>query len=141
MGAMTSVTSSNSSQVAAQSFAAARRFLDVIATRDFAQLSSASQEDIVMRALLPPGPAHYECVAAVRSAFSGWFGSPSEFDLLDAAVDQMCDRLRLRWRVRIGNDDGRCVIEQHAYATPGPDGRCARLDVLCSGFRPQVHDD
>ncbi|MGH3505400.1 MAG: nuclear transport factor 2 family protein [Nocardioidaceae bacterium] len=137
---MTSVTATPSKDVAAPQFAAAGRFLDVLAARDFSHLASAVREDVVLRALLPPGPAQYEGVAAVQSAFDRWFGGVAEFDVLDAAVGEVCDRLQLHWRVRVRvrADDGRYVIEQRAYADPGADGRIARLDLLCSGYRPEI---
>ncbi|MGH3424330.1 MAG: nuclear transport factor 2 family protein [Nocardioidaceae bacterium] len=137
---MTSVTAP-SDLVAAPRFAAAGRFLDVLAARDFARLASAVREDVVLRALLPSGPAQYEGVAAVASAFDRWFGGVAEFDLLDAAVGELCDRLQLHWRVRVRTENDRYVIEQQAYADPGADGRIVRLDLLCSGFRPEIAGD
>jgi len=47
-------------------------------------------------------------------------------------------RLRLRAE-RLGADW--FIVEQQAYAKTGDGGRIARLDLLCTGYRPEDDDD
>jgi hypothetical protein len=51
--------------------------------------------------------------------------------------------LHLRWRLRLQAErlgPGWCTVEQQAYADTDGDGRIARLDLLCTGYRPEGTD-
>ena len=116
-------------------------FLEGLATRNFAHLASALGPSVQLRALLPPGAAEFQGREDVAEAFGAWFGSATEFELVDAEVGEVGGRLHLSWRLRMrpapfGIGDGWHVIEQQAYA----DGSDAieRLDLLCSGFQPEL---
>ncbi len=66
-----------------------------------------------------------------------WFGDAEEFEVVDASVGQVGDRLQLRWRVRVRAarfGDEPMIVEQHAYASTAPTGHIAHLALLCSGF-------
>jgi hypothetical protein len=58
-------------------------------------------------------------------------------------VGAVGDRLHLRWRLRLRAErlgTGWFIVEQQAYADTGDDGRISRLDLLCTGYRPEVDD-
>jgi len=102
-----------------------------LAAQDFAQLGGALAADARLRALLPSGP------------FAGWFGDTEDFELLEAAVGEVGGRLHLHWRLRLRAErlgPGWFTVEQQAYADTGEDGRIARLDLLCTGYRPEGDD-
>jgi hypothetical protein len=72
--------------------------------------------------------------------FAGWFGDTGDFDLVEATVGEVGGRLRLRWRLRLRAErlgPGWFTVEQQAYAGTAEDGRIARLDLLCTGYRPE----
>ena len=117
-------------------------FLEGLAARDFGRLVSALAPGVRVRALLPPGVEEWEGPDAVVGAVSGWFGSATEFELVDATVGEVGGRLHLSWRLRVspapfGIGAGWHVIEQQAYADGGDS--IAHLDLLCSGFQPEPH--
>ena len=71
---------------------------------------------------------------------SRWFGNAEAFEVLDGTVGEVGNRLHLAWRLRLrptpwGDDDWH-IIEQQAYLRAGE--RIDALDLLCSGFMPDV---
>lgn len=113
-------------------------FLDALARRDFAALTSCLRPDVRFRGLIPPGP--FEITGAVETAsrFEQWFGGEDDFEILDASVGQFGPLLYLRWRVRMssaGDPSSGRLVEQHAFSTAG--AHIQSLDLLCSGF----HDE
>ena len=116
-------------------------FLEALAQRDFNRLAATLESNVRFRALLPPGPMEWQGPDAVIEAFRSWFGEPNEFELVDATVGEVGQRLHLSWRLRVrpapfGIGDGWHVIEQQAYADAGD--AIASLELLCSGFQPEA---
>ncbi len=136
----TSLTKNGSDLEGERRFSMAGRFIEGLAARNFAHLASALADGVVLQALLPRGPDRYDGSDAVSAAFDGWFGHATEFEVLDVSIGEVIDRLHLCWRVRLRAADGRYVIEQQAYANTDANGRIARIDLLCSGFRPEARD-
>lgn len=120
--------------------ALADSFVQALAARDFAGLSGCLDEQVRMRALLPPGQFEWQGAATVADQFRSWFGGADELELVDAAVSRVGGRLHLRWRLRLRpspRGPGWHVVEQHANADATD--RIEALDVLCSGFHPDGH--
>lgn len=116
--------------------------LEGLAARDFGRLASALAPGVRVRALLPPGVMDWEGPDAVVGALTSWFGSATEFELVDATVGEVGGRLHLSWRLRVspapfGIGAEWHVIEQQAYVDGGDS--IEHLDLLCSGFRPEPH--
>ena len=116
-------------------------FLEALANRDFRRLATTLGPNVRFRAMLPPGPMEWQGPDAVTEAFRSWFGEPNEFELVDAVVGEIGQRLHLSWRLRVrpapfGIGDGWHVIEQQAYADAMD--RIASLELLCSGFQPEA---
>lgn len=115
-------------------------FLEGLASRNFLHLATALGPTVRLRALLPPGPAEWKGRDEVADAFGAWFGSATEFELVDAEVGEVGGRLHLSWRLRMRPAPfdigaGWHVVEQQAYADG--DDAIERLDLLCSGFHPE----
>ncbi len=113
------------------------RFLAALEARDFPALASCFSENARFRALLPRGLREASGAEEPTRYFQGWFGAADRIDVLDGGVDAIGDRQHLTWRFRVRDEAGARVIEQQAYATIRED-RIAELDLLCSGFRPEV---
>ena len=116
-------------------------FLEALATRDFQRLATTLGSNVRFRAMLPPGPMEWQGPDAVTEAFRSWFGEPDEFQLVDATVGEVGQRLHLSWRLRVrpapfGIGDGWHVIEQQAYADAID--TITSLELLCSGFQPEA---
>jgi hypothetical protein len=115
---------------------AAQRFLASLAVRDWAAIEACFAPGARLRALVPSALREAEGAEAIVARFRLWFGDLEEFQLLDSAVDEMADRVHVRYRFA-GTDpeDGRVVAEQQSYFA-FEDGLIAAINSVCSGFRP-----
>ncbi len=124
--------------------APAGSFLDGLATQDFARLGGALAADACLRALLPSGFREWTGADAIAHRFEHWFGDTEDFDLVEAAGGEIGGRLYLHWRLRLRAErlgTGWFTVEQQAYADTDNSGRIARLDLLCTGYRPEGDHD
>lgn len=64
-------------------------FLEGLAARDFDRLRASLAPAVLLRALLPPGPASWEGAEAVAETFRSWFGGATDVELVDA-IDLLC---------------------------------------------------
>ena len=125
-------------------FAVAGSFLEGLAAQDFAQLGGALAVGARLRALLPSGLREWTGAAVIADRFAGWFGNTEDFDLVEASVGEVGGRLHLHWRLRLRAERlgaGWFTVEQQAYADTDESGRIGRLDMLCTGYRPEGDDD
>jgi hypothetical protein len=124
--------------------AVAGSFIQGLAAQDFARLGGALAADARLRALLPSGLREWAGADAIAHRFELWFGDTEDFDLVEAAVGEIGGRLHLHWRLRLRAErlgTGWFAVEQQAYADIDNGGRIARLDLLCTGYRPEVDHD
>jgi len=124
-------------------FAVAGSFLASLAGQDFAGLGGALAAGACLRALLPSGLYEWSGAEAIAARFAGWFGDTEDFELVEAAAGEVGGRLHLCWRLRLRAQrlgPGWFTVEQQAYADAGDGGRIARLDLLCTGYRPESDD-
>jgi hypothetical protein len=138
------VVSGHNAAAAAPEFALAGAFLEGLAGQDFAQLGGALAADAHLRALLPAGLREWTGAETIADRFAGWFGETEDYELVEATVSEVGGRLHLHWRLRLRAQRlgaGWFTVEQQAYADTGDGGRIARLDLLCTGYRPEGHDD
>ena len=118
-------------------------FLASLAGQDFPRLGTALTADARLRALLPGGLSERAGAEAIADRFARWFGDTEDFELTDAAAAEVGGRLHLHWRLRLRAErlgPGWFTVEQQAYADTDESGRIARLDLLCTGYRPEVDD-
>ena len=118
-------------------------FLDSLAAQDFARLGDALTANVRLRALLPGGPREWAGAEAIATQFACWFGDTEDFELIDAGIGEVGGRLHLHWRLRLRAERlgaGWFIVEQQAYAKTADGGRIARLDLLCTGYRPEDDD-
>jgi hypothetical protein len=124
-------------------FGAAESFQEGLAAQDFAKLGAALASDARLRALLPAATREWTGAEVIAGQFADWFGGTEDFELVDAAVGEVGGRLHLRWRLRMRAErlgPGWFTVEQQAYADAGEDGRLAKLDMLCTGYRRENGD-
>jgi hypothetical protein len=118
-------------------FSVAGAFLEGLAAQDFSRIAATLDDDAHLTALVPSGFKQWHGAEQIGATFRGWFGDVVDFELVDASVGEVGQRLHLRWRARVQAARfgvGWFVVEQQVYADTGPDGRIARLFLLCSGF-------
>jgi hypothetical protein len=124
--------------------AAAGSFVAGLAAQDFGALGGALAGGACLRALLPSGLREWAGARAIADRFARWFGDTKDFELIEAAVGEVGGRLHLRWRLRLRAErlgSGWFTVEQQAYADTDESGRIARLDLLCTGYRPEGDHD
>jgi RimJ/RimL family protein N-acetyltransferase len=124
--------------------APADAFLEGLAAQDFARLGDALTADVRLRALLPSGLWEWAGAEAIAHRFARWFGDTEDFELMEAAVGEVGSRLHLHWRLRLRAErlgSGWFTVEQQVYADTADGGRIARLDLLCTGYRPEGGHD
>jgi hypothetical protein len=117
--------------------------LEGLAAQDFGMVGAAFTSDAQLRALLPARLRECAGAAVIAEQFAGWFGETEDFEFLEAAADEVAGCLHMRWRLRLRAERigaGWFTVEQHAYADTADDGRIARLDLLCTGYRPGRDD-
>ena len=137
---MTTTALNHSAATAVPQFALAGSFLEGLAAQDFARLGDALTADVRLRALLPGGLREWTGAETIADVFASWFGDAEDFDLVEATVGEVGGRLHLRWRLRLQAQrlgSGWFTVEQQVYADTADSGRIARLDLLCTGYRPE----
>jgi hypothetical protein len=93
-----------------------------------------------MRAVLPPRIVEATGSDEVLQWFRRWYDTDQQADLVDCELGEVAGRARLSWRFRmsahpVNGDPGSHLIEQVCFCDV-EEGRIARIDLLCSGFRP-----
>jgi hypothetical protein len=131
---MTTAAQNHSASHEVPQFAVAGAFLEGLAAQDFNRLDDALSADAVLRALLPRGFKEWAGADVIAGQFARWFGDTEDFELVEATVGDVAGRLHLHWRLR----NGWFTVEQQAYADAAADGRIVRLDLLCTGYRPEA---
>jgi hypothetical protein len=118
------------------STALGERFVEAVAVRDAAALVRCFATGAELRALVPPGLRERTGAADAAALISGWFEDATELELLASRSEALEDRLYFSYRFAAVKEGQRYLVEQHLFCTVA-DGRIARADLLCSGFRPR----
>jgi hypothetical protein len=114
------------------------RLIAALEERDFGRLADTLASQVRMRALIPPGPVEVSGAEAAAAKFSSWFGGSDSIELVESGSDELSDRLHVFYRLRVKRpSEPWKVIEQHLFCAVD-DGHIAALDLVCSGFRPDV---
>jgi hypothetical protein len=125
-------------------FALAGVFLEGLAAQDFSRLGDALAADARLRALLSPGLREWTGASVIAGQFGHWFGDTQDFELVEATVGEVADRLHLHWRLRLRAErlgPGWFTVEQQVYVDTGASGRITGLDLLCTGYRREAGRD
>jgi hypothetical protein len=115
---------------------------DALCARDFSSVGALLADDAVMRGLLPPRVIEATGRDEILGWFTKWFAGGDGFEVLGRDDETTAGRTRVTWRFRfdghpVSGDAGTHEIEQTAFCDV-VDGRVTRIDLLCSGFRPQA---
>ena len=122
--------------MSADSKVVAAALIDAIAAQDFEAAEACFTPDARMRALVPSTLREVDGPAAIAARMRVWWGETEHFELLESAIDEVGDRVSIRYRL-YGKEPraGWCVVEQSAYLEV-EDGRISTLNLVCSGERP-----
>ena len=117
--------------------AAGKWFVGALAARDRDGLIAALAPDVRFRYLIPPGPGEIVGAAEAAEEILGWFADADVFEIQSVNVEPLADRMSVRYRFVLHEQDGWEVVEQQTFMDGDGEGRIAAIDLLCSGFRPR----
>ena len=112
------------------------RLVCAIAEQDESALAGCFAPDVELRALTPHGLRERAGAIEAASLISLWFGDSTELHLLDSHSEEVGDRVHVSYRFEGVEEGEPYLVEQQLYCTVA-DGKVARADLLCSGFRPR----
>jgi TusA-related sulfurtransferase len=118
-----------------------RRLVEAVMSNDRNAVVASLAPAVRFRHLVPRGPREVWGAAETADAFLGWFGDAHELEIQSLLVEPVADRTSVRYRVRLRRAGGWEVIEQQQFLDMDEAGRIAAIDLLCSGFRPEVEAD
>ena len=118
--------------------ATARRFAEAIMANDRGGAVALLSPAVRFRHLVPRGPRETWGAEETVDVFLGWFGGARALEVQSLLVDAIADRTSMRYRMRLHGANGWEVIEQQQFLDMDEGGRIAAIDLLCSGFRPDV---
>ncbi|HVO38851.1 MAG TPA: hypothetical protein VMV03_07460 [Spirochaetia bacterium] len=111
-------------------------FVQALSGRDWGGLAGLFQPSIQFRALVPSGLREASSDVDASGHFQQWFGKAAAVELVDFTVGAMLDRIHVSYRLRVQKDRW-YGIEQQTFCVVNGD-RIERMDLLCSGFRPEL---
>jgi hypothetical protein len=104
--------------------------LDAIAARDFTRIEGCFAENATLRVLTPRELRNHSTAAEAAGRFRFWL------ELLEGDVEQIADRVRVRYRFRGRDPQKGWQLNEHTGYGKVADGRFLVLNVTCTGFRP-----
>ncbi len=110
--------------------------LEAIRARDLVRIAGCFAPNARLRALTPHELRELDGPDVIADRYRRWLEPLESFDVVSGDVEQIADRVRLRYRFR-GRDrvKGWQENEHTAYATVTK-GRVEALNLSCAGFRP-----
>jgi TusA-related sulfurtransferase len=117
---------------------AAKRLVEAMVAGGLDGIVGILAPDTRLRYLIPAGPGHIEGATEAANVFLGWFGEAHEVEIQSLLVESIASRTSVRYRVRLRRAGGWEVVEQQQFLDMDDAGRIDAIDLLCSGFRPDV---
>lgn len=115
-----------------------RRFATALAAKDTDTLLAVLAPEVAFRGMTPG--RFWEATTpeqVVHDVLYRWFEPSDEIEeVLDVETGTAHDRPRVDYRFRVRNDAGPHLVEQRVYFDLDDQGRIARANAVCAGFRP-----
>ena len=111
-------------------------FIRALEHQAWEELATFFDSAAQFRALTPNGLRVADDGDTAAKYLRKWFGDADQLILLSSEVKRMHDRLHISYLIR-EHEDQWYIVEQQAYCTIR-DGQIKEMDLLCSGFRPEV---
>lgn len=116
--------------------AVGRTLLDAIRARDYEGIAACFADDASFRVLTPGPLRRFRGPDDVAARFRFWFDPLDDVEFLGGDVEEIADRVRVRYRFRGRDPEKGWQLNEHTgYAEVGG-GRIVAMNLTCSGFRP-----
>jgi hypothetical protein len=116
--------------------AVVRELLGGIGARDRDRIGACFAPGAKLRALTPHRLREEVGPDLIAARYSSWLDELESFAVTSSDVEQVADRVRLRYRFH-GRDPAKGWQEnEHTAYAAVVDGRIAALNLSCAGFRP-----
>jgi hypothetical protein len=112
------------------------QLLDAIAARDYERIETCFAENASLRVLTPGPLREFEGAAEAAGRFRFWLELLDGFELLDGDVEDVGDRVRVRYRFRGRDPEKGWQLNEHTGYAEVREGRIQAMNVTCAGFRP-----
>ena len=110
-------------------------FVDALTHQAWKDLAACFDDTVQFRALLPGGLRTADDRSSAANYLQKWFGDADQLILLSSKIEPIQDRLHIMYRFR-AHEDQWYIVEQQVYCVV-QEGHFKRVDLLCSGFRPE----
>ncbi len=110
--------------------------LDAIAARDFRRIGECFAAGASLRVLTPGPLRELEGVEGVVDRYRFWLEPLEGFELLEGDVEEIADRVRIRYRFRGLNPEKGWQLNEHTGYGTVENGQLTALNITCTGFRP-----
>ena len=107
-----------------------------IVARDRDRIAASFTADARLRALTPHSLREETGPDAIARRYHVWLDSLEPFEVTASDVEQIADRVRLRYRFHGRDPEKGWQENEHTAYAEVVDGRIATLNLSCAGFRP-----
>lgn len=112
------------------------RFAECIAARDLPGIASCLAPGVRFRALTPNHTWAHFGVASAINTIQNWFEDVDAGELVDVDAQQVGDKIRVGYRLRLHDHEGWHQMEQQAFCVV-TDDRISDISIICSGNQPE----
>jgi hypothetical protein len=116
--------------------ATGRKLLDAIARRDYDRIRECFAEQVRFDVLTPHELREHATAAEAGERYRFWLDRLEEYELLESDVEEIADRVRVRYRFRGRDPEKGWQLNEHTGYGTVVDDRFVALKVTCTGFRP-----
>jgi hypothetical protein len=110
--------------------------LGAIAARDYESIAACFAADASFR-VLTPGPVREQTgPAEAAERYRAWLADFEGFDVLEGDVEEIADRVRIRYRFRGRDPEKGWQLNEHTGYAAIEGGLIRTLILTCTGFRP-----
>lgn len=109
-----------------------------VGAREADALAALLHPSAALRAIVPSGLREAAGADGVAARYGAWFGDAARLDVVQSRVERIGHRVLATYRLRVEYEDGEAeIVEQHAFLDV-EDGRVRAVDLVCSGFMPEL---
>jgi hypothetical protein len=110
------------------------QIVECLGARDFERLADSFHPQVRCRLLIPAGLLTPLGASNLAGKYRQWFGEADRFNIERSRISRVGDCLCVGYSIRLREEGTWYLVEQQTFSQV-EDGRIARFDLMCSGFR------